>query len=138
MQPVLGLDAFRGNARADDLRQAVDVDGLDPKPLLDLPAHLLGPGLGAEQADLELDRVEVDLHLADHIVDIEREGRRAADGGAAEVLQQQDLLLRVAAGDGDDRSAHALRAVVRAQAAGEQAVAVCVLDHVLARDARRT
>ena len=107
--------------------------GLDPAAAPGPPPHLLGPGLGAEEADPQLDRVEADLHLADDVVDIEREGGRAGDDRAAEILQEQDLLLRVAAGDRDDRGAHPLGAVVSAQAAGEQAVAVGVLDHVLVR-----
>jgi len=36
MKAALRLDAFRGNAGTDDLRQAVDVDRLDPEALFDL------------------------------------------------------------------------------------------------------
>ena len=136
MQAALGLDALRRDAGADDLRQAVDVDGLDPEPLLDLAPHLLGPGLGAEEADAQFDVLEAHLHLAGHVIDIEGKGRRGAQDRAAEIQHEHDLLLRVAAGDGDDRRADALRAVMGAQAAGEQAVPVGVLDDVLARRAR--
>ena len=135
MKAVLRLDALRRNAGTDDLRQAVDVDGLDPEPLLDLVPHFIGPGLGPEEPHAQLDRVEIHLHFAGDVVDVERKGRRGGEHGASEVLQEHDLLLCVAAGDRDDRGAHALGPVVRAQPAGEQPVAVGVLNHVLVRDA---
>ncbi len=53
-RPLLGLDAFDGNARPHDLGQAVDVDGMQVELGLDLAAHRLGPGLGAEDADPQL------------------------------------------------------------------------------------
>ena len=45
---VLALDR---HARADDLAQAIDVERHEPQLGLDLLAHPLGPGLGAEEAD---------------------------------------------------------------------------------------
>ena len=55
---------------------------------------------------------------------------RAADGGDAEVLHDHDLAFSIAAGDGDHGGAEGFRAVVRAQAAGEQAVPERVLDDI--------
>ena len=53
VQPVLGLDALLRDARADHLGQPVDVDRVDAEDLLHLDAHLVGPRLGAEDADLQ-------------------------------------------------------------------------------------
>ena len=53
VQAVLGLDAFVGDARADHLGEAVDVDRIEREAGLDLLAHRLGPGLGAEDPDLK-------------------------------------------------------------------------------------
>ena len=52
------------------------------------------------------------------------------DDGGAEVLEQHDLAPGVAAGHGDHRGPQAFGAVVGAQAAGEQAVAVGVVDDI--------
>jgi hypothetical protein len=62
--------------------------------------------------------------------EVEEVGRRAADGGHAEILHHHDLPVGVAARDGNDGGAEAFRAVVGAEAAGEQAIAVGVLDDV--------
>ncbi|MPM78477.1 hypothetical protein SDC9_125488 [bioreactor metagenome] len=49
------LAAFERDARANDLRQAVDVEGLEAELFLQLAAHLVGPGFRAEDARLERD-----------------------------------------------------------------------------------
>ena len=49
MQAV-AFPAFTGHARSHDLGQPVVVGGDDAEPFVDLPAHRLGPGFGAEQA----------------------------------------------------------------------------------------
>ena len=53
MQAVLGLDAFLRDAGADHFGQAVDIGGVHVERLLDLGAHRVGPGLGAEDAELQ-------------------------------------------------------------------------------------
>src|SRR6266487_6852440 len=50
VQPALRLDAFAGDAGADDLREPVDVERLQAEQRLDLDAHRLGPWLGTEDA----------------------------------------------------------------------------------------
>ena len=122
--------AFHGHARADDLRQPVDVIGLDAAFLLDAPAHGLGPRLRAENARAQRQILDVDAHFRRLVDEVEEITRGAADRGDLEVLHHHDLPLGVAAGDGNDRRAQRLRAVMRAQPAGEQAVAVGVLDDV--------
>ena len=53
--------------------------------------------------------LDVHAQLLGHVAEIERETGRAAEHGGAEVLHEHELALRVAAGDGDDRSADAAR-----------------------------
>ena len=60
---VLGLDAFAGDAGADHFGQAVDVEGVDVELALQLPAHRVGPRLGAEHADLQAALARVEAHL---------------------------------------------------------------------------
>ncbi len=51
------LGALEGDAGAGKLGQAINIIGLDAQLVLDVAAHLLGPGLGAEDAGLELDLI---------------------------------------------------------------------------------
>ena len=121
---VLALDAFAGHARAHHLGEPVDVDRVDAGLALDLAAHRLGPGFGAEDADLQRSGRRVDA-LALHFLDdhLHVAGRDHDDVGL-EVVDQLHLLLGLPAGHRDDGAAGALGAVVRAEAAGEEAVAV--------------
>jgi hypothetical protein len=119
VRTVLGLDALAGHAGAHDLRQAVDIDGIDAEALLDLAPHFVGPGLGAEDADAQAAFGR--LHaLLDHLVgDGQHVGRGSHDHGRLEVLDQLHLLFGLAAGHRDHRGAQGLAAVVGAEAAGE-------------------
>ena len=128
MQAVLGLDALAGDARADHLGKAVDVDGVHVEGLLDLGPHGVGPGLGAEDADLERGRARVAALAAELIEDRQHVGGRHRDDVGLEVGDQLNLPLGHAAGDGDGGEAEPLGAVVNTQAAGEKAVAVGVVQ----------
>ncbi len=133
---VLGLDAFVGHARAHHFRQAVDVDRIDAGADLDVVAHRLGPGFGAEDADLQRRGARVQP-LAQHLLDDHLHvARRDHDDVGPEIGDQLDLLLGLAAGDRDHRAAELLGAVMRAQPAGEQAVAVGHLHDVAGAPAR--
>src|SRR6266540_2390991 len=96
------LDAFAGDAGADDLGEPVDVERLQAEQRLDLDAHRLGPRLGAEDA-----RSQPQL---------------------AEVAEEQDLPGALARRDGDDGAAHELRAAVEPETTGEQPVAIGDVD----------
>jgi hypothetical protein len=96
--------------------------------LLDLGAHLRRPRLRAEDADLQRRRARVDA-LALHLVeDREHVGGRHHDDLGREVADELHLALGQAARDRDDRAAEPLGAVVGAQAAGEEAIAVGDVD----------
>ncbi len=131
VQPVAAF-ALAGHARAHDLGQAVDVVGAQAEARLDLVAHRRAPGLGAEHADAQPAAPQVDAHLLGHFGDRQRIGRRRAQHARTEVHHQRHLALGAAAGDRHHRAAQALGAAVRAQAAGEQAVAVGVVHQVAA------
>jgi hypothetical protein len=107
VRAVLGFDAFAGHAGPHHFGQAVDVDRVDAQALLDLAPHLVGPGLGAENADTQA--AFLGLHaLFDHFVgDGEHVGRRRHDHGRLEVLDQLHLLFGLAAGHGNHRGTQA-------------------------------
>src|SRR5262249_14887118 len=121
---ILALDALARHPRAHHFGQAVDVDRVDAGTRLDLLAHRAGPRLGAEDADLQRALGLVDP-LAQHLLDdVEHVARGHHDDVGLEVADQLDLLLGLAARHRDHRAAELFGTVVRAHAAGEQAVAV--------------
>ena len=73
---------------------------------------------------------EVDAHFRRAVEDVQEVARRATDGGDAEILEDHDLPVGVAAGGRDHGRPQPLAAVVQPQAAGEQPVAVGVLQDV--------
>ncbi|ANT65102.1 hypothetical protein Ptc2401_01332 [Prosthecochloris sp. CIB 2401] len=127
--------AFHGDTGADDFAEPVDVEGFDAEEFLDFLAHFFCPGFGAEDAGFELDLAGVDLFVADGFAEEGGVGGGAGDDGGAEVLHELELFLGVAAGDGDDGCSEVFGAVVEAEAAGEEPVAVSDLDDVAAGDA---
>ena len=124
------LAALKGHARAAGLREAVDVIGLDAQLLLNVPAHLLAPGLGAEDAGLQLDLVP-QAPLLDALRQVGGVGGGAAEDGGAQVHHELELPVGVAAGHGQGQAAHLMAAAVEAGTAGEQAVAVADMAHIL-------
>ena len=133
VRPVLGLGALDADARAHDLGQAVDVDGLDAHLEFDVATHLVGPGLGPEHADPERQFLEIDAGFERRLVEHEAVGRRAAKDRGPEVAQQHGLPPRAAARDRNRGRAQALGPVMRAEAASEKPVAVGHVDDVAAR-----
>ena len=90
-------------------------------------AHLVRPRLGAEHGDLERGRARVDARLHHRVGDREQVARRAEDRVGLEVADELHLARGLAARHRDDRGAERLDAGVRAEPAGEQAVAVGVV-----------
>ncbi len=137
VQAVLGLHALLRHARPDHLGQAVDVGGVEAGPGLHLGAHLVRPRFGAEDAEPERGGGRV-VALALHLVqDREHVGRRDHDDVGPEVPDEGDLALGHPAGDRDHGAAELLAPVVRAEPAGEQPVAVSVVQDVAGPAARR-
>ena len=129
MDAVLAV-ALGPHAGPDDLGQPVDVVGLDAGGLLDVLPHGVGPGLGAEDAGPQGKRAEIDAHFLGAVEDVQEVAGRATDGGDAEILHDHDLPVGVAAGGRDHGGPQPLAAIVQPQAAGEQPVAVGVLQDV--------
>ncbi|MNE26790.1 hypothetical protein D3C80_1201740 [compost metagenome] len=121
---ILGFGALHGHARAHDFRQAIDVQRGDAQTLLDGAAQFGGPGLGAEDAEAQGQLVRVDALALDLVGEVEHVGGGDHDDVRLEVADQLDLFLGLAAGHRDHGAAQAFGAVVGAQAAGEQPVAV--------------
>ena len=128
-------EALVGHAGAAHLGEAVDVERVLAEAGLDLHAELVGPGLGAVEADAQRQVLGPQAAVARRVGQVHGVGRRAAQGGGAEVAHDLELPLGVAAGDGHDGAAQALGAEVQAEPAGEEAVAEGVLEQVARRHA---
>ena len=126
--------AFIGHTRAGQLREAVDIIDLDAEALLDILPHLLAPCFRAENTGLQMDPV-LQTALVDGFCQIGGVGRCAAEDRRAEILHELQLPVGVAGGHRERQAAELLAAAVEAEAAGEQAVAISHLAHVLFRAA---
>jgi len=121
---ILGLGALAGDAGPDHLGQPIEVDGIDAERALDFRAHRLGPRFGAVHADAQCRVLRVDALAAQFVGDVEHVRWRDQDDRRLEVADQLHLLLGLPARHRDDRAAEPLGPVMRAEAAGEQAVAI--------------
>ncbi len=130
VKPVLLL-ALGCHTRADDLGKPVDVDGEQVELFLDLLAHGFAPGLRAEEAGLDPQLRGIQPFLPRPLGQEQGVRRRAGEDGCLEVLQDGELALRVAPGNGDHGGSDAPSSVVHAQSAGEKPVAVGVLHDVV-------
>ena len=130
MEAGLGFEALDGHARAENLGQAVNVQGVEAEALFNLGAHALGPGFGPEDPHPELGLGEVHPHFLAHLRQVQGEGGGAADDGGAEVLDEHDLAPGLAAGYRDDRRSQPLGPVMDPQAPGEQAITVSDVDDI--------
>ena len=136
VRAVLGFEAFAGDARADHFGESVDVDGIDREAVLDLAPHRLGPGLGAVNADGERGAPRIDALAIELVGDRQHVARRHHDDARAKIPNQLDLPLGHAARSRDDRATEPLGAVVDAEAAGEEPVAVRDVDEIAGPAAR--
>ncbi len=100
------------------------------------PGASASPGLGAENADAQRALARIQALAALFFKDVAEVGRRDHDDVRTEIIDQLHLLLGLAARHGDDGAAQALCAVVRAQPAREQAVAIGHVDDVARLAAR--
>ncbi len=99
--------------------------------LLDLAAHVLGPGLAAEVAEADRQGARIDAQLARGVGDGQGIARGADQHLGIQVAHDLDLAAGVAGCRRDDRRADPLDAVVQTEAAGEEAVAEGDLGRVL-------
>ena len=124
MEPVLRLHAFAGNAGPHELGEAVDVHRVQRETGFDLRAHGLGPGLGPENTDAKRRFGGIQALALEFVGDRQHVGGRNHDDAGREVVDQADLPRRHAAGGRYHRTAQPLRAVMGAEAAGKEAVAI--------------
>ena len=127
---ILGFDEFAGHAWAHDFAQAVDVGGVDAQPPFDLGPHALGPRLGAEDADPHRRLPRIDALALELVGYRQHVGRRHQHHARAEFGDELDLSLAKTTRHRHHGAAQPLGAVVRAEAAGEQAIAEGVVDDV--------
>ena len=122
------LLALARDAGADHLGEPVDVRAHDAEAGVDLASHGLGPRLGAEQRVAEAELVGRHSALAKGLRERQRVARRARYYVRPEILDQHQLALGEAARDGNDRQTQPLAAVMKPEPAGEEPVAVRVVQ----------
>src|SRR5689334_23565600 len=93
MRAVLAFNAFAGNARTDDLRQPVVIDGVEIERLFDFGAHCVGPWLGAAHCNLERGPPRVDTLGVKFIKDCKQITWRNEDDVGAKISDQAHLSL---------------------------------------------
>ena len=106
--------ALAGDAGPGELGEPVVVGGPDRQPALDLRAHLLAAGLGAEHAQPQPELLERHAAPLEHLAEVERVGRRGDEDRGPEVLHELDLARGVAGADGQ----HGRRRRAAARSAG--------------------
>ena len=121
------------DARAVDLRQAVDVVGIDAEFLADGLAHLLAPALRADDALAQVDLV-LDAALLDLLGQEQGIGARRTEDCALHVHHHLQLLLRIAGAHRHGHGAELLAAGLEADTRRPEAVARRDLHTVAVRD----
>ena len=123
-QPILGIGIFLGDAWTDHFRKSVDIDRIEPHAALDFGAHAFGPRLGAEQRDAQRGFARIDALAIELVGDGKQIRRRHRDDVGLEIADQLHLALGETAADRDHRAAEIFGAVMKAQTAGEQPIAI--------------
>ena len=128
VEAVALLEALGRDAGAAHLGESVEVDRSESRQrTLDLLAQPLGPGLAAEQAELELQGRRIDPGVLHGLRDHQRVRGRRDEHLSAEVVEEHRLPSREAAGGRNDRRADPLGPLMEAVAAGEEPVRVRVV-----------
>ena len=127
---ILGLDAFAGHTRPHDFRQTVNVDRVDAHALFNRHAHVVGPRLGAKNTDAQRSGCGVNALALVLVGNRQHVAGRDHDDVGLKVLNQLHLPLGLTAAKRHDGEAELFGAIVRAQAAGEQAIAVADVHHI--------
>ena len=135
MKAVLRLDAFIGDARPHDLRKPVDIDRVHVERLFNLAAHGVGPRLGAKDADLQRGLARVEALFGVFVEDRQAVRWGDSDPLGPEILNQPHLALGHAAGDWRAGEAEIIGPQMYAEAAGEEAIAIGVMQHVAGAEA---
>ncbi len=128
-EPVPPFDALAGDAGTDHFGQPVVVARANAETAVDLDSHRLRPGLGADDREAEADLVGTDAPALELLREREGIAGRARDHVGAEVGDQKQLPFGHSPGDGYDGHPEPLGAVVEPEPAGEQPVAVGVVEH---------
>jgi len=119
------------------LGHADDVEGADAQLALDPRPQLVGPHLGAEDADPERERREVEGLLARGLDQAQGIGRDRGEHGRLEIAHETQLQRGAPRAGRDHHRADPLGAVVEAESAGEEAERRRDLDDVVRADTRR-
>ena len=124
------LLALEGHTGAGGLGQTVNIVCLDAQGFLNIPAHLVGPGLRTEDARLQFVILRLVSHFLQGFADVGGIRGGAAKDRGAQIHHKLDLAIRVAGGHGERQTSHLVGAAVQTGTAGEQTVAVGYLANI--------
>ena len=127
---VLGFDALTGHTRAHHLGQAVNVHGVNGHALLDRTSHVIRPGFRTKDANAQRAAGGIDPLTLKLVGDRQHVAGGDHDDVRLEILDQLHLALGLAAAKGHHRQTQFFSAVVCAQSAGEQAVAIAHMHQI--------
>ena len=136
VHPVAG-SAFPADSRAYDLGEPIVVECQDIELLLDLAAHVLGPGLAPEVSEAQGERARIYPQIPSPVGDGQGIARGTYQDLRVEVMDDVDLAPGVTGGHGDDGRPHPFHPVVQAEAPGKEPVAECDLNCMLGSQAPR-
>ena len=130
MKTVPCFDTFSADTRPHDFRQTIAIDCLDTETLVEFRAHRLTPGLGSEEADLQLPRTDIVAVPISLFGNVECIGGCRAQETGAEVPEQCDLTAGGTPGDRHHRTSEALGTIVGPEATSEQAITQGIVHEI--------
>ena len=128
---ITRFDALHRHARPHHFREAINIQRRNTQATFDLRAHPRCPRLCAKDTGTQRTTPRVTAHLALQLFNqVQTVGWRDHNHVRFEIANQLRLFLGLTAGHRDNRCPQAFRAVVRAQSAGEKAIAISDVDFI--------
>ena len=127
---VFAFNAFAGHARPHHFRQAVNIHRINTRVGFNLVAHRLRPWLCTKNAEFQAGGFGIQalaLKFLNHHLHV---AGRAHDDAGLEIGDQLHLLFGLPTRHRDDGATRPFHAVMRPQAAGEQAVAISHMHQI--------
>ena len=115
--------AFKGNSRAGNFSQAVDVICFNTETAFDVAAHFLTPRFCAENAGLQMDLIP-QTAFVDGLSQISCVRRRAAENRGTEIRHELNLTVCVSGGHGKRQASDFMASAVESRPSGEQSETV--------------
>ena len=131
VRAVLFLTFIR-YTRTHNFAQAIDVVTLQAEAFFDFLAHIVSPRFSTERTDTQADVFLAQAHLFKGFCQIERIRRGTCDTRNLQVANEADMLFGITRRSRDNGCAEVFHAIVSAKTTGEQAIAVCHREGIVA------